>query len=85
MMDVANLNVLPSDDIYMEIFDFTLTDPYRENFGFAGYETCNWIMNLGTLFIIIALFMLYMAFTFLILWPLTAIFRGGKILKFYFR
>jgi len=74
-MDIANLNVLPTDDIFMEVFDFTITKPYRENFGFAGYETGNYVMNLGTMFIIIALFMLFMVFTFFIVWPLTTIFK----------
>jgi len=66
IMDIANLNVLLTDDIYGEMFNFTQTEPYRENFGFAGYETSNYILNLGTMFLIILVFMVIICFTFLL-------------------
>jgi len=70
-MDIANFNVVPTDDIYSEIFSFTETPAYRENFSYAGYESSNIILNLGTMFLGVVFFFCYAVFVFLIFKPLS--------------
>jgi len=52
IMSIANFEVLPSGDIFEAIYNFTESPPYRENFENGGYESSNFILNLGTLFIV---------------------------------
>jgi len=51
LMDIANFDFMPSGEIFEAMFNFTPTDPYLENFEQGGFETANFILNLGTLFI----------------------------------
>eukprot|EP00352_Strombidinopsis_acuminata_P000810 CAMPEP_0176348616 /NCGR_PEP_ID=MMETSP0126-20121128/8012_1 /TAXON_ID=141414 ORGANISM="Strombidinopsis acuminatum, Strain SPMC142" /NCGR_SAMPLE_ID=MMETSP0126 /ASSEMBLY_ACC=CAM_ASM_000229 /LENGTH=77 /DNA_ID=CAMNT_0017697523 /DNA_START=3241 /DNA_END=3471 /DNA_ORIENTATION=+ len=53
IMSIANFEVLPAGDIFEEIYNFSESPPYRENFENGGYETSNFAENLGTLFVVI--------------------------------
>jgi len=59
LMDIANFNVVPTGDIYSEMFSFSETPAYRENFSYSGYETSNIILNLGTIFLGLMIFFAY--------------------------
>ena len=82
-MDIANFNVVPTDSIYEEMFDFSETAAYRENFEYAGYETSNIVSNLGTIFLILMIFVVYSALLFCAIRPLGRF--SNTIKAFYLR
>ena len=69
--DISNFDILPTDEIYNAVFDFSVTAPYRNNFVNAGYETSNSILNLRTMFMILLVFIIYNAVLFVIILPLS--------------
>jgi len=77
---IANLTLIPTDDLY-SVFGFTETLPYRENFMYAGYETSNMILNLGTMFLIIVLLVIWSLFVLILLKVLSEV--SSKCKKFY--
>jgi len=51
-MSIANFEILPAGDILAEIFEFSESPPYKENFENGGYETSNFAENLQTMFLV---------------------------------
>ena len=49
---ISSLDFLPSDDINVEVFDFSIDEDEAENalLEEMGYETHNFIMNVGSCF-----------------------------------
>ena len=56
IMGIANFEVLPTGDIFGSIFSFTDTEAYTSKFEQGGFETSNFVFNLGTLFIAFIIF-----------------------------
>jgi len=52
-MGIANFDVVPTDDIFEVLFNFTETPPYTTNMVYMGMETHNMISNLGTMFLFV--------------------------------
>jgi len=52
IMQIAAFDILPMDDIYRPIFDFTPTEPINLNFYLAGYESLNFLECLGSAFFV---------------------------------
>ena len=56
IMKLTNLDVIPTEDLLNEIFTFEVEAPaFNENFEAAGYESSNFIIELGPLGFIIVL------------------------------
>jgi len=83
LTDIANFNVVPTDSIFEEMFEFSETSAYRDNFEYAGYETSNIVSNLGTIFLIVMAFIAYSAILFIAVRPLGRF--SNKIKAFYMR
>ena len=55
-LPISSLDFIPTDTIYDYIFDFSLDEdkPYNEDMEEMGYETNCVILNLGSVFIYLA-------------------------------
>jgi hypothetical protein len=62
LIDVSSFNLLPMDKINKLVFNFTETDALNHRFDEIGYNSMNFLENLGSLFI----FMLILPFQYLI-------------------
>ena len=52
LIEIANFDILPADIILKKILLFSDEEkPHIENFKIMGYETTNFILNTGSLFI----------------------------------
>lgn len=66
VMSIANFEILPAGDILAEIYDFSESPPYRDNFENGGYETSNFAENLSTLFIVMMAIVVWLLFIMLL-------------------
>ena len=58
IMHITNLDVVNEyvgEDLF-ELMNFSETDPFNENFDAAGYQSSNFIIELGPLFFIVVFY-----------------------------
>jgi hypothetical protein len=59
IMDIANLNVIPSDWVSVDLFTFTQNEAFSDGADAMGYNYSNMIQNLGPLFIYLILIVFF--------------------------
>ena len=69
---VVNFDILPSKIILNKAFDFEKQEPINSNYEIMGYEAINYMLNMGSLFLIfgviltLSIFMLFLKPIFMI-------------------
>ena len=53
ILKISNFDLYPTDQIYEKVFDFTETQPFNSLFEETGFESSNFILLTGTLFIFV--------------------------------
>lgn len=66
---IANLDLLPLDDYFIDYFSLDEPEPYNSNFEDLGYEAHSFIINFGTMFAVVMITYIQM----LLLVPLRAL------------
>ena len=61
LMQIASLDIIPTDFIYNDIFGWTPSEPINENFDSDGYGSTMFIYNIGSLMIWVTIYPILVA------------------------
>ena len=79
MLELSNFDIYKTEQLYNHIFSFIETEPYNQLFESAGFDTSNFIVGIGPIFISVVVFSVWRMTLMLMRWILHCSFIPSRI------